>query len=283
MRANIIQARDAGVSLGFFGGNYMYWPTMFLPDSNDTPNRTLAVDKTFGQDGTFAGSRYNQSEQLIVGGMWNPGHNNINGDIVVNPRKEATDAPLDHWVFANIGLQVGDVIPGLVGIEYNAFHPDFPVPGGWTELLRPQAPDFGNTSGGGFLLPDTFDGKNFNGWYEDAEAFVRNGGTLITVCDKSPIPPLNIPPPPGGWLTPGGSEACRKPISRVASRLRSSDGLGHDHLSGRQWCLGLQCRYESVALGTRRLLHWTHDSRWRQKWSRHPHSMRISMVPSMSR
>lgn len=212
MRANIIQARDAGVSLGFFGGNYMYWPTMFLPDSNGTPNRTLAVDKTFGQDGTFAGSRYNQSEQLIVGGMWNPGHNNINGDIVVNPRKEATDAPLDHWVFANTGLQVGDVIPGLIGIEYNAFHSDFPVPGGWTELLHTQAPDFGNTSGGGFLLPDTFDGKNFNGWYEDAEAFVRNGGTLSTVCDKSPIPPLNIPPPPGGWLTPGGSEACKNPF-----------------------------------------------------------------------
>ena len=26
---------------------------------------------------------------------------------------------LDHWVFANTGLKVGDVIPGLIGVEYN--------------------------------------------------------------------------------------------------------------------------------------------------------------------
>jgi len=144
--------------------------------------------------------------------MWDPGHNNTNGDIVINPRTEPIDAPLDHWVFANTGLQVGDVIPGLIGIEYNAIHPSFSIPDGLVRLIHTQAPDFGNTSGGGFLLPDTFDGTNFNGWYEDAEAFVSGGGTLGTVCDKSPIPPLKLPPPPGGWLMPAGSEACRNPF-----------------------------------------------------------------------
>ncbi len=86
MRANVVQARDAGVSLGFFGGNYAYWPTQFLQDSNGIPNRTLAVDKTHGTDGDFAGPLYNQSEQELAGTMWDPGHNNINGDIFVNPR-----------------------------------------------------------------------------------------------------------------------------------------------------------------------------------------------------
>jgi hypothetical protein len=191
MRANVIQARDAGVSLGFFGGNYLYWPTRFSPDSKGNPNRALAVDKTFGSDGTFAGSRYNKSEQLIAGGMWGPGHNNTNGDIFVNPRKEPTDAPLDHWVFSGTGLEEGDVIPGLIGIEYNAINPDFAVPNGMLTLIHAQVPDFGNTpGGGGFRLPDDFDGKDFNTWYDQAQAVAAaNGGQYDLdqkVCRSNP-------------------------------------------------------------------------------------------------
>jgi hypothetical protein len=247
MRANVIQARDAGVSLGFFGGNYLYWPTQFSPDSKGNPNRALAVDKTFGADGTFAGSRYNESEQLIVGGMWGPGHNNTNGDIFVNPRKEPTDAPLNHWVFSGTGLQEGDVIPGLIGIEYNAINPGFAVPSGMLTLIHTQVPDFGNTpGGGGFRLPDDFDGKDFNTWYDQAQAVAAanagqydfdqktcraNPASTCTIdqdcgvdsngnpvdacvfpCDQSPIPPLKIPPPPGGWLVPSGDKACSNPF-----------------------------------------------------------------------
>ena len=242
MRANIVQARDAGVSLGFFGGNYIYWPTQFFPDQNGNPNRRLEVDKTFGSDGTFSGSLYNESEQFIAGGMWGPGHNNMNGDIFVNPRQDPTDAPLNHWVFANTGLQEGDVIPGLLGIEYNAINPDFGLPNGLLTLIHTQAPDFGNTpGGGGFRLPDDFDGKDFNTWYGQAKAVAdANGGqydfdpkfcranpaaactvdtdcavgdACIFPCDQSAIPPLNIPPPPGGWLMPDGfSQACRNPF-----------------------------------------------------------------------
>ena len=246
MRANVIQARDAGVNLGFFSGNYIYWPTQFVPDSKGNPNRALAVDKTL-DDGTFAGPLYNESEQLLAGAMWGPGHNNTNGDIVVNPRQDPNDAPLNHWVFSNTGLQEGDVIPGLIGIEYNAINPDFAVPGGMLTLIHTQEPDFGNTpGGGGFRFPDDFDGKDFNTWYDQAQAVAAtNGGqydfdqktcranpastctidqdcgvdgngnpidACVFPCDQTPIPPLNIPPPPGGWLVPSGDKACSNPF-----------------------------------------------------------------------
>ncbi|MFT4165254.1 MAG: DUF4082 domain-containing protein [Microlunatus sp.] len=46
-RDNVLAARDAGVSLGFFGGNNMYWKTRWEPsqDGASTANRTLVCYK----------------------------------------------------------------------------------------------------------------------------------------------------------------------------------------------------------------------------------------------
>src|SRR6266700_2286861 len=78
MRANVIQVRDAGVSLGFFGGNYMYWAVDLLADSNGRPNRTISlVDPSKTCTFTCMGA----PEQSVVGGNW---VNSVptNGDIV---------------------------------------------------------------------------------------------------------------------------------------------------------------------------------------------------------
>jgi len=68
------------------------------------------------------------------------------------------DAPLDHWGLSNTGLQVGDVIPGLIGIEYNAIHPAFSIPDGLVRLIHTQAPILAYIRWR-FLLPDTSMGK----------------------------------------------------------------------------------------------------------------------------
>ncbi|HYK48933.1 MAG TPA: N,N-dimethylformamidase beta subunit family domain-containing protein [Terriglobales bacterium] len=192
MKSNVVQARDLGVSLGFFGGNYMFWAVELFPDSSGTPNRTIAlVDPT--KTCTF--SCMGEPEQSVVGGNWVESVP-TNGDIFVS-----ADTPLDHWVFANTGLQVGDVIPGLIGIEYNATFPGSISPDGLQTLLHTQAPRFeqGIVEGlGGFPLPDTFNG-DFDGWYD---SWVSAGKPLDTTCNTSPIPPLDITPPPG-W--------CRNP------------------------------------------------------------------------
>jgi hypothetical protein len=225
MKSNVVQARDQGVSLGFFGGNYMYWAVELFPDSTGTPNRTIAlVDPT--KTCTFA--CMGEPEQSIVGGNW-VGSVPTNGDIYVS-----ADTPLDHWVFAYTGLQVGDVIPGLIGIEYNATFPDPPSPTGLQTLLHTQAPRFDNTpSGGGFPIGN-FD-EDFGGWYDSMRTFAANNGgkfdldqkfcaapkdtTQCTVdadcstdpanpisclfpCHKDPIPPLNRPLPDGFCSNP---------------------------------------------------------------------------------
>ena len=193
MKSHVVQARDQGVSLGFFGGNYMYWAVELFPDSTGKPNRTIAlVDPT--KSCTFA--CMGEPEQSIVGGNW-VGSVPTNGDIYVS-----ADTPLDHWAFANTGLQVGDVIPGLIGIEYNGTFPDSPIPNGLQTLLHTQAPRFDNTVAGGFEIPDDFN-MDFDGWYD---SFVADGRPLDTTCDTSPIPPLNITPP-----FDAGIQWCRNP------------------------------------------------------------------------
>jgi len=55
-----------------------------------------------------------------------------------------TDAPLDHWVFANTGLNFGDTIPGLIGTEYNKTSTDPTItPSGLQILLHTNAPNYG--------------------------------------------------------------------------------------------------------------------------------------------
>ena len=213
MKSNVVQARDQGVGLGFFGGNYMYWQVEFLSDSTGAPNRTISLGpKTTHCQGATAVTQelcnsdadcaagetckvkncfyscnedangVSETEQAIVGGMDDPGVVLPNivwgGDILVT-----NDVPLDHWVFANTGLHVGDVIPGLIGIEYNStLRPEdwnipdpprsnpgyYPIPTGLTRLLHTQAPNFGARPG--FSLPPDFDGKDWNHWYESSVA-----------------------------------------------------------------------------------------------------------------
>jgi hypothetical protein len=151
MRSNAIQALSQGVSLGFFSANHVYWPITLLPNSSGFPNRTISAPKDTicnGSDcGTFA-FRCNghpcdpnagedphvsgETEQLLTGAM-SLGHFGWNDDIVVTG-----DALLSHWAFANSGLEVGDVIPGLIGVEFNFVDEEFPKPSGLQILLKRQ-------------------------------------------------------------------------------------------------------------------------------------------------
>lgn len=222
MRSNVLQARDSGVNLGFFSGNYMYIAVEFLPDSNGSADRTLALahetnrcqdtttgtltqtqcisssDCATGQVCAFKQFDYaanNETEQLITGGMWDPPSHDANADIVVT-----ADAPLTHWVFANTGLNVGDVIPGLIGYEYDVLNSEFPSPAGLQTLLHTQAPDFtaavvvGPPLGddGGIPFSDTFD-EDFDAWYDTNLPFTNR----IYTCLQDLIPPLFLPPPDG--------------------------------------------------------------------------------------
>ena len=250
MKTNVVSARDQGVNLGFFSGNYVYWPVTLLPDLNGHQSRTLALGSNSGtcvaapstpcddnnpcpsnltcqrgicsmpctvnsdcptnltcQENVCSAPKTTlctvdsdcptnlicarktcdfackgESEQLLVGGAWDSGHL-ANGDIVV-----PANAPLSHWVFANTGLQVGDVIPGLIGYEYDAYIPGAPAPSGLQILLKTQAPDF---EAPGRPFPSDFDGQSFDAWYDSLTGLP----TLDTKCNNDPISPFGLRPP----------------------------------------------------------------------------------------
>lgn len=233
MKSNVVKARDHGVSLGFFGGNYMYWAVNLNPDLSGTPNRTIAlVDPT--KSCTFA--CMGEPEQALAGGMW-VGSVPTNGDIVVT-----ADAPLNHWVFSNTGLKVGDVIPGLIGIEYNGIFPEFPVPNGLQTLLHTQAPRFDNTAdGGGFEIPDNFN-FDFNGWYD---SYVSGGRVRDMTCDTSPIPPLNIAPPLG-WCRNAWPVFPDRQIDWAMTIYQANSGAFVFNAGVNQWGWGLDDYYTGL-------------------------------------
>ena len=130
MYENAIKARDAGVSLAFFGGNSVLCVVPMLPSANGTPNRNIRRegwflpfpenlteaqkkrllsrslnDKTFeprmGPDGALLmGGRLDRegSGRGIGAGDW-------------------TCAMPDHWLFEGTGMKKGDSIKGLPGMK----------------------------------------------------------------------------------------------------------------------------------------------------------------------
>ena len=141
MYDNAIKARDAGVSLAFFGGNSVLCVVPMLPSANGTPNRNIRRegwflpmpenipeaakqrllkralnDKTFepnmGPDGALLmGGRLDRegSGRGIGAGDW-------------------TCAMPDHWLFAGTGMKRGDSIKGLLGWEWHGA-PKMDLPG----------------------------------------------------------------------------------------------------------------------------------------------------------
>ncbi|MBM4381440.1 MAG: hypothetical protein FJ086_19385, partial [Deltaproteobacteria bacterium] len=116
-----------GLSLLHFGGNGAYWRTRAVLDARGEP-RTLACYKSEPQSDPVPGStlRYRDPgvdlpESLLMGAMYD-GWQTTPFPLVVH------DA--SHWLFGGTGLRDGDLVPGLVGYEYDKVHPGVPAPVG---------------------------------------------------------------------------------------------------------------------------------------------------------
>jgi hypothetical protein len=154
------RARDAGVHLGFFGGNDAYWQIRFAPSATGTPARVMvcykraALDPVQGETTTvkWRDPPVTRPEQPLIGLQF--------GDII----RDGIDGTYagyvvrngDHWVYAGTGLHDGDVIPGIVGYETDRYDEDMPLPpqrgGSWTLLSRSPyesfvgAPSYANSA-----------------------------------------------------------------------------------------------------------------------------------------
>jgi hypothetical protein len=106
---NVMQARDAGVSLAFLSGNSVSGVVELLPGSDGRPNRVMRRS-----GGGFSG------EQELMGAS---SHG-------VGFADWTADRP-EHWAFEGTGMKAGDRVAQLVGWEYHglplARHPGLVV------------------------------------------------------------------------------------------------------------------------------------------------------------
>jgi hypothetical protein len=138
MRQNVTAARDAGVGLGFFSADTMYWQIRYEPSpiTGVTDRTIVGYKETAAQDDPDAsnpatyplittafrnvhGDLPGQPEDAVVGIMYNS-EEPASGDIIV----ENTGT----WIFANTGLSDGDHLPGILGYEVDALFNDATTP-----------------------------------------------------------------------------------------------------------------------------------------------------------
>ncbi len=140
MRQNVTAARDAGVSLGFFGANDVYWHVR-LQSSPLGPDREVVCYKPGYYPGKvvdpvaaknpkettvlWRAAPLNMPENTLMGEMY--------GGIVASPAPlvlSAGAAPLAEGT----GLHVGSVLPGLVNGEYDRVYHTEGTPSSLTVL-----------------------------------------------------------------------------------------------------------------------------------------------------
>ncbi|WP_223636130.1 N,N-dimethylformamidase beta subunit family domain-containing protein [Corallococcus sp. EGB] len=112
------------LSLVYFGANGSYWRVRLLPDAQGTALRTIACYKSEPQKDPvpFSTTRYRdppevRAENNLFGGMYE-GWVFFGYPLVVSDES--------HWLFNGTGLKQGDVLPGLVGFEYDRAFPNEP-------------------------------------------------------------------------------------------------------------------------------------------------------------
>lgn len=124
MRAAVTSARDAGISLAFFGANDIYWHVR-LQDSTLGTSRVVVCYKNATLD-PLASSQplqatvrwrdapLNQPETAVLGGMYG-GEVSGAGSLVL--------ADGSQQFLSGTSLQPGSSLPGLIGGEYDRIYP----------------------------------------------------------------------------------------------------------------------------------------------------------------
>jgi hypothetical protein len=134
MYDNAYAARDAGVSLGFFVANPLYWQIRLEPSTlNGAPNRVIACYKDASLDPynnpssplynpslntvTWRDTLLNRPEQQLVGVMYSTWMNADNAaDAYVVQNSQTSSGQL---VFSGTGLVDGSSVPGVLGYEFD--------------------------------------------------------------------------------------------------------------------------------------------------------------------
>jgi hypothetical protein len=147
-------ARDAGVSLGFFGGNDAYWQVRYEASASGVANRVLVCYKDATKDPVqgptttvnWRSAPASRPEQPMMGVQYTSQvswGNNV-PYVVTNS---------SNWVYNGTGFVDGSSVPGIVGYEMDRYFDNYPAPNATTRTILSQSPftgssgpDFANSS-----------------------------------------------------------------------------------------------------------------------------------------
>lgn len=138
----VTRARDAGVSLGFFGSNTAYWQVRFQASSAGVPNRVMvcykdaAADPVKGPTSTvnWRSPPVNRPEQALVGVQYTA-HLKDEGNGALYVVKNS-----GNWVWKGTGFDDGSTVAGIVGYETDRSMPGFPLPPSSSYTLLSESP-----------------------------------------------------------------------------------------------------------------------------------------------
>ncbi len=128
-------ARDAGVSLGFFGADAVFWQVRLEPSPlSGAADRVMVGYKNRSVD-PVANDQDPANDQLTTV-LWRDPFLNRPEQRLIGVQfsgQLATNAPYvvansSSWVYEGTGLVDGDSIPGIVGYEADTSMPDVPLP-----------------------------------------------------------------------------------------------------------------------------------------------------------
>jgi len=131
MYDGVQQARDAGVHLGFFGADAVFWQVRFEPSPlTGAADRVMVgykdrtIDPVQGPTTTilWRDPFLNRPEQQLIGVQFS-GSIDISGPFPPYVVKNSSS-----WVYAGTGLADGDSIPKIVGYEMDSSMSNFPLP-----------------------------------------------------------------------------------------------------------------------------------------------------------
>lgn len=146
MRDAVEQARDFGVSLGFFSANDSYWQVRLEPSSGGVPNRVMVsyknqattLDPIQGPTTTvkWRNPPVNRPEQTMIGIQL------VDGAAATLSNSAYTVTNSSSWVYSGSGFQDGDTASGIVGYEWDRFNPEYPYPANtsYTSLSHSPVP-----------------------------------------------------------------------------------------------------------------------------------------------
>ncbi len=148
-------ARDAGVGLGFFGANAIYWQVRFEPSSNGVASRVMVCyrDPTIDpvSDPNLKTSLWrdppvSRPEQALIGVQYSGNPPYSGGGFATHVVTNS-----GNWVYADTGFMDGDGVPGIVGYEADRYFSEYAGPNalsGTYKLLSrsPYPGDYSNSS-----------------------------------------------------------------------------------------------------------------------------------------